>query len=188
MPPFLHGKDPGRAWQWLALFWGTQKVQAWRDLLMRDSVINAHQIYNLLTVALDVRNYLDCGLAALRPVSVNEDETEMRIALHWLPLPKEFGEMTRTDLVPLTQNPLEEPRFRPTMTHGNNHPVYIVYGGGRTWEAVRSGHIFTVKTTNVEERPLPSFQLLELMWFLTRIATMEGKSHQENGFPPSQSS
>lgn len=39
---------------------------------------------------------------------------------------------------------------------------------------MRSGDIFTVTTDDPLNRPLPSWNLLLLMWHLTRIAAMQG--------------
>ncbi|CAG8266951.1 unnamed protein product [Penicillium salamii] len=88
---------------------------------MQGSVINAHQITNMLTITPSVRNYLNYGLVTLRLVWVNDDEAEVGIAFHWLPLPGESGEISQTHLLPFTKNPLEEPRFRPVLTPGSNH-------------------------------------------------------------------
>ena len=42
--------------------------------------------------------------------------------------------------------------------------------GGR----IRSGHCFELQTDDPVRRPLPSFRLLQLQWFLQRIAGMAG--------------
>ena len=39
---------------------------------------------------------------------------------------------------------------------------------------IKSGDIFELKTDDAIARPLPSFQLLEMQWFLTRIVGMAG--------------
>jgi hypothetical protein len=42
------------------------------------------------------------------------------------------------------------------------------------WPPVTSGDIFELKIDNPEIRPLPSFQILEMQWFLQRVLGMAG--------------
>lgn len=39
---------------------------------------------------------------------------------------------------------------------------------------IKSGDSFELKTNDVTKKPLPSFKLLELQWFLTRVMGMAG--------------
>ena len=41
-------------------------------------------------------------------------------------------------------------------------------------EVISPGHVFTVRTNDKEKQPLPSMELLELRWHLSRIAAMQG--------------
>jgi hypothetical protein len=41
-------------------------------------------------------------------------------------------------------------------------------------ERIKSGDFFELKTDDAIERPLPSFKLLEMQWFLTRVVGMAG--------------
>ena len=41
-------------------------------------------------------------------------------------------------------------------------------------ERIKSGNFFELKTDDAIERPLPSFKLLEMQWFLTRVVGMAG--------------
>ena len=43
-----------------------------------------------------------------------------------------------------------------------------------TNKRIKSGDIFELKTDNAIARPLPSFKLLEMQWFLTRVVGMAG--------------
>ena len=44
----------------------------------------------------------------------------------------------------------------------------------RTDKRIKSGDFFKLKTDDAEARPLPSFALLEMQWFLTRVVGMAG--------------
>lgn len=48
-----------------------------------------------------------------------------------------------------------------------------------TRQPIRSWFIFKVTTTDPENQPLPSFELLSLRWNLSRIAAMQGEIEEE---------
>lgn len=43
---------------------------------------------------------------------------------------------------------------------------------------MKSGRIFTIKTDDPQNQPLPSFELLDLLWKLTRIRAMRGAADE----------
>ncbi|CAG8428218.1 unnamed protein product [Penicillium salamii] len=166
---------------WLQIFWGEEKANEWKGLILRDDeTVGVHRVCNLMTLDSVLRTYWDEGLVAFRPVSVNKDQTEMQIAIHWLPLRKYLDEenMRRRDKVILTENPLKDRRFLPKRTPGEGYYLCVFEEDG-TPVSISSGHIFTVKTTDSKERPLPSFELLELRWHLSRIGAMQGSPKDE---------
>ncbi|CAG8014106.1 unnamed protein product [Penicillium salamii] len=166
-------------WFWLEGFWGEEKVAKWQELLVEGSGMNVNQVYNLITLDLHIHKYWDQGLVALRPVWRNEDETEMQIAVHWLPAQRNFGGMSPSDYVPINTHPLQHEVFRPYETPGDNHYIHACREDGSIF-MVTSGDIFTLKTTNRKEQPLPSFELLELRWHLSRIAVMQGRDEDKD--------
>lgn len=65
----------------------------------------------------------------------------------------------------------------PTKDLDHNEGAFDVAGDTVLFNArkcIKSGDIFELKTDDVEARPLPSFKLLEVQWFLTRIVGMAG--------------
>ena len=48
-----------------------------------------------------------------------------------------------------------------------------------TEQLIGSGDIFTITTDNKVERPLPSMDLLEMLWILKRIAAIQGAAETE---------
>lgn len=45
-------------------------------------------------------------------------------------------------------------------------------------EAIASGDVFTVTTSDPETMPLPSWALLETQWFLRQVAGMSGATEE----------
>jgi hypothetical protein len=100
----------------------------------------------------------------------------MHIALHWLPmLPPS---VKRSDYVSATENPFnggtQDITTLPT--------ARILYNWERKVE-MQSGDVFTVTTDDPLNRPLPSWDLLLLIWHLTRIAAMQGAGEDSDDDP-----
>ncbi|KAF4631716.1 hypothetical protein G7Y89_g6415 [Cudoniella acicularis] len=51
--------------------------------------------------------------------------------------------------------------------------------GPQDFRLLKSGDIFEIKTDDAEVRPLPSFKLLEMQWFLQRVIGMAGAADVE---------
>ncbi|OQD69791.1 hypothetical protein PENPOL_c002G00700 [Penicillium polonicum] len=167
-------------WPWLQAFWGEEKVNKLQSLLLsEEGTMDMERLYNRITLEIHVHRYWDRAMCALRPIWVNEDRTEMQIAFHWLPLKENIpgaAKHLRSDFVSTTENPYQDPKYRPRETPGGNNVVFHTETGAR----ISSGYVFTVKTDNKRERPLPSMELLEIRWHLSRIACMQGNAEDED--------
>ncbi|CAG8176549.1 unnamed protein product [Penicillium salamii] len=120
------------------------------------------QMYNRITVDSQIHTYWNAGLVALRLVNRNEDETEMKFALHWFHDRQELNDI-----------------FRPNQTFGNNLYIHTSHEDGSMF-MVTSGGFFALKTTDKEKYPLPLFELLESRWHLSRISVMQGSDEDED--------
>ncbi|KAJ6185839.1 hypothetical protein N7519_007140 [Penicillium mononematosum] len=141
-------------WNWLTGFWGEEKVSRLQSLLLSEGTMDMERLYNRITLEV-------------------MDRTEMQISLHWLPLKENMpgvAKHARFDLVSTLESPYQDPKYRPCETPGRNNVVFHTETGVR----ITSGYVFTVKTDNKDEWPLPSMELLELRWHLSRIAHMQG--------------
>ncbi|KAJ5817237.1 hypothetical protein N7447_009470 [Penicillium robsamsonii] len=74
------------------------------------------------------------------------------------------------------ENPYQDPKYQPRGNPGNNNVLFHTVTGVR----IHSGYVFTVKTDNKDQQPLPSMELLELRWHLSRIACMQGRGKDED--------
>ncbi|KAJ5890158.1 hypothetical protein N7504_010968 [Penicillium tannophilum] len=170
-------------WNHLRAFWGQTQTQKWEaELLQSSYTINTEFTANMMTLSKQVNAYWRCAMCAFRPVSVNEAQTVMHIALHWLPMLQ--PSVKRSDYVSPTENPFSgDTQEVMTMT---TLPTARI--GLYNWERkveIRSGDIFTVTTDDPLHRPLPSWDLLLLMWHLTRIAAMQGAGEDSDDDLPS---
>lgn len=80
----------------------------------------------------------------------------------------EFTPVMDLSTLPFSTEGLDRSRSEEGLGHGMyNH---------RTARTLKSGDLIEMHTTDAIERPLPSFQLLELQWFLQRIIGMAGSA------------
>ncbi|TVY91923.1 hypothetical protein LAWI1_G004437 [Lachnellula willkommii] len=159
-------------WHMLKNFWPKEKVAAWEaeifPLGTHGSGIETAR--NLITISKDTHNLWNRGAFALKPISKSEDDTALIIQFFW--------QSKQKDIQP-TMNLLTTPHS----TKDLDSNIGAFESNGRSFLAdfrktplqkVKSGDIFEVKTDDPEARPLPSFALLEMQWYLQRITGMAG--------------
>ncbi|KAI1835431.1 hypothetical protein DTO027I6_2812 [Penicillium roqueforti] len=167
--------DGNSVWNFLRTFWSEEKVDAWEQALMPGGVlVSTERVCNLITLDLTAHDQWDRGLIAFRPISVNEEETEMRIAFHWLPF--RSATIARNDRMPPAAVRDMGPGTPPSRSPGRFNYFFDM----ETLEVISSGHVFTVRTNDKEKQPLPSMELLELRWHLSRIAAMQGGADEDD--------
>ncbi|CAI7670572.1 unnamed protein product [Penicillium bialowiezense] len=155
------------AWVRLRFYWTEEKVNEWRRQLEEGALINTEKIYNMITLDAQVQEYWDRGLIAFRPVRVNRDQTEMQIAFYWLSNKECLGNIWQHQSVSLELSAFERPRYEDP--EGDKVIIHA-----ETGKKICSGDVFTVRTDDKEHHPLPSFELLEMRWHLSRMAAMMG--------------
>lgn len=105
---------------------------------------------------------------------MNEGETCIEAALHWLPL--RHKAILQRDMLAIEEHPYPEHTMGFTDSPGENLFLFDL----NTKQVLPSGHIFQIQTDDPEKRPLPSFSLLEMQWHLTRIVAMQGASESDD--------
>ncbi|CAG8428281.1 unnamed protein product [Penicillium salamii] len=118
--------------------------------------------------------YWDCARIAFKPISVNPERTEMLLSFHWLPFPDDIGTVSTNQPSIITTNPYQGG----FLSEPSEHRHCLFHTVDR--EVLRSGYMFTVKPTDPTELPLPSLELLQLRWHLSRIAAMQGRDEDED--------
>ncbi|KAJ5629277.1 hypothetical protein N7528_002934 [Penicillium herquei] len=176
VPHKLHKCPLGEIWSLLQNFWGDKKVEAWQEAIVGpNDRFDTERVTNMISLNSLVHTYWDQSLCAFRPVWVADDQLSMGLSFHWLPI----ASGKPTDLVRIDRNPYgaeSETKEAYKKTPGQNLKVFDY----QTEQVIESGTIFTVTTTDKVERPLPSKELLELLWILKRIAAMRGAAEDED--------
>jgi hypothetical protein len=72
-------------WNHLKIFWPKEKVTAWTAELFPRGIneIGVDRIYNLVILSSNAYGYWNRGAFALKPISVNEDKTTLKVKFFW---------------------------------------------------------------------------------------------------------
>jgi len=149
-------------WSHLRIFWSEEKVTAWEAKLFPQGIHEKghEEVYNLISLAPTVHAIWGRGLFALKPISESDDKKTLTVQFFWQE--KQKGPLPKMSLTttPISTQGLEQ-------TAG----VWLFDKNGKK---IQSGDCFELQTDDPIQKPLPSFELLELQWFLQRIQGMAG--------------
>jgi hypothetical protein len=72
-------------WNCLKLFWPEEKVAAWTAELFPQGIneIGVERVDNLITLSVSAHGYWNRGAFALKPISMNEDKTTLKVQFFW---------------------------------------------------------------------------------------------------------
>jgi hypothetical protein len=150
------------------MFWPEEKVAAWTAEIFPQGIneIGVERVDNLITLSKDAHNSWNRGAFALKPISINEDKTTLKIQFFWQK--KQNTQATMSLLTtPFSTESLNQNEG--AFEHGT-----IGLFDLNKRRLIESGDIFELRTDDAIARPLPSFRLLEMQWFLTRVVGMAG--------------
>lgn len=151
------------------MFWGKGKTERWRRAVFNDPTQPGKPVSdctNLICLRRDIRSAWSSGLFALRPVWVSEDNTEMEIEFYWQPKP----DHRLYDMLDVSKQPVSSKNV------SSVDRLIVVVGnrGESSYHAIESGYKFRMTTNDPIERPLPSFDLLDMQWHFTRMVSFCG--------------
>jgi hypothetical protein len=153
-------------WDHLKNFWSKEKVAAWEAELFPAGIceFGVERVYNLITLSRNAHDMWSRGAFALKPISESDDKMALEVQFFW----QEKQKDTQQTMSLLT---------RPSSTEGLDQNVGAFGGAARLSrndKRIKSGDYFKLQTDDPKIKPLPSFQLLELQWFLQCIQGMAG--------------
>jgi hypothetical protein len=157
-------------WDHLRNFWPEEKVAVWQAQLFPQGLSGVgaeERVDNRITLSKDAHEAWNKGAFALKPIS--EDGATLTVQFFW--------QKRQTDARP--------PMSLTTIPHSTENldafdKDFILT---RQRQYIRSGNIFELNTNDPVRMPLPSFALLELQWFLTRIVGMAGAGSSDEEAP-----
>jgi len=108
------------------------------------------------------------GAFALRPLDYNNDMTELEVEWYWQPTQDHRPD----DIVPLTKIPRSSRDLDHIVNRDGSICRLLFEPAPEEYTRMKSGRKLTLKTSDPLRLPLPSKELLELQWHLSRIVSM----------------
>ncbi|KAE8446026.1 hypothetical protein EG329_012665 [Mollisiaceae sp. DMI_Dod_QoI] len=156
-------------WDHLRNFWSQEKIDIWKAEIFPDGISEAgvERVYNLITLSVDVHRMWSRGAFALKPVLESDDKKTLEVQFFWQ------KKQTDTQTMSLLTTPFSTEGLDQNIgvfKEGTAAQLYNFNGK----KHIESGDYFKLQTDDPKTKPLPSFQLLEMQWFLQRVLGMAG--------------
>lgn len=149
-------------WAILDMFWSQDRVDAWYKAIF-PSGMNACN--NLISLTQTAHKWWGKAYFVLQPIELSEDNKRLTLRFIWLP------PTSRTKRF----NP-DRPSLQTYLDHGpGSSKLFNVL----TEKKICTGDTICLETDDPMLRPLPSFALLEMQWFLHRLAAMSGAAEPQ---------
>jgi hypothetical protein len=150
-------------------FWPEEKVAAWEAELFPRGIheMGIERVYNLITLSLGAHRCWNRGAFALKPISMYDNNTTLKVQFFWQKKKKDTQATMSLLTTPFSTEDLDH-------NEGAFDTSESVLFDIRRKKVIKSGEFFELKTDDAIERPLPSFKLLEMQWFLQRVVGMAG--------------
>ena len=162
MSRHLNQLDPAYdVWGILRIFWTQEKIAAWQARLCTTK--KTEFLENLIMMNKTAHSAWDKSHFALKPLPNECSDSMMKVEFHWLRVRK------HTSTVFLT----EEPDLPAHLPHGEGN---VKFWNCTTEQKVCSGDVITMTTKNSTTHPLPSLELLTMLWNLNRVAALSGSA------------
>jgi len=155
-------------WEHLKTFWSEEKVAAWEVELFSTGLSGTgdERIDNRITLSKMAHGQWNRGAFALKPISMSDENTTLKVQFFWQKKQPDIQATMSLLTIPLSTEDLNQNEG--AFDHGQTRLF------NREGKPIKSGDIFDLKTSDPIKKPLPSFKLLELQWFLMRVIGMAG--------------
>ncbi|KAJ5146330.1 uncharacterized protein N7515_000894 [Penicillium bovifimosum] len=160
-------------WKYVDVFWGHDTAERWEKAAFKnpnDPDAPVNDCTNMICLRKDLRAAWLDALFALRPVSLSTDKTEMIIEFYWQP---QYAHKSFENIPTIT-------RALPSERLIGMNGMVVMVGEGDQRRPIESGYRFKMATHNPETHPLPSWELLDMQWHLTRIVAMCSAARYNN--------
>ncbi|KAH8422324.1 HNH endonuclease signature motif containing protein [Aspergillus melleus] len=152
-------------WDMLKYFWSSTRIKTWKDKIFADPTQPRKQIdsiENQLCMSKDLHHLWTEGRFVLRPLEYNADKSVLEVEWHWQGRANHNGTVN-------VNTPIQSSRGLDDhlTVHGGSRKILIP-------SAIRTGDKFQLKTNDPVNLPLPSKELLDMQFVLSRIVNLSG--------------
>lgn len=158
-------------WKALSAFWSPGQIRTWESKIFRDPQHPAKPFdhcFNLICLEKGIHGMWGDGFIAFRPLHYHDDMKKLDIQLFWQP--NQGHELK--DRIPITKKAISSSGLSRSSRLDGTPTRRIAIGNDA--EFVKSGHIFTLSTHDPITHPLPSKEILDMQWHLTRVVSLSG--------------
>ncbi|KAF2804494.1 uncharacterized protein BDZ99DRAFT_341644, partial [Mytilinidion resinicola] len=148
-------------WRVLEMFWSKERVDAWHSAVFPHGT---EVCQNLICLAPHAHAYWAQAYFALKPIRISEDKKCLEVQLFWL--------------LQNARRPTVQVQTVPSLAALDLGPNSVKLFDNQTNQLISSGSEISLTTDDPVLRPLPDMALLEMQWFLHRIAAMSGAVEQ----------
>ncbi|KAL9113725.1 MAG: hypothetical protein Q9227_002170 [Pyrenula ochraceoflavens] len=154
-------------WAALEMFWTAERIEKWKKSLK----VNATEIVeNLICLSPNAHMYWTKACFALKPLKISDDHKRLDIQFFWLP----------TNRYERAKAIMDQPALLASSTDRGPNSVKLFNNINE--RKLRTGDKITLETDDTDKYPLPSFELLEMQWFLHRVAAMSAAAEPRDDF------
>ncbi|KAE8421407.1 hypothetical protein BDV36DRAFT_292333 [Aspergillus pseudocaelatus] len=146
-------------WRHLESFWHPERIARWKKTVMDPSGVKV--LENIMCLSRDSHGLWGKARFALQPLELSVDRKALAVRFFWIPVSKYMK----------TMGLKTTPFLPPNLGHTGQR---IRLFNCESEKPICSGDVITMKTSDPDEYPLPSFELLEMQWFLTRALGLSG--------------
>ena len=167
-------------WGLLENFWDADRIARWKREIFpdpHDPKTGVDGCFKLICLRADIHSLWNKGFFALKPLELSNDRKKLTVQFFWQP---QYNHRL-ADCIDLLKEPasskgLNEVKRLEILPNGTRteKPYYLSTHQGQ----IQSEDIFCLTTDDPEIRPLPSWHLLEMQWFLQRLTAMSGAGVQ----------
>ena len=148
------------------MFWSEERVDAWYNAIFPTGTEACH---NLMCLCPNAHKYWEKAHFALKPIRLSDDMKRLDIQFFWLAKGNHTSEVRILQRPPIPMDSDQGPNFT---------KLYNV----RADKKICSGDTISLETDDPVAHPLPDVRLLEMQWFLNRVAAMSGAAEPQDDF------
>ncbi|KAF2174333.1 hypothetical protein K469DRAFT_614878, partial [Zopfia rhizophila CBS 207.26] len=160
-------KREGSFWGILRMFWSKERVDAWYNAILP---LGTEVCQNLICLCPNAHKYWEKAYFALKPIRMSDDKKRLDIQFFWL--------SSNPHVHVLEVNILQVP----SLSASDQGPNLAKLFNHMDDTKIHSGCEISLETDDPVSRPLPDFRLLEMQWFLHRVAAISGAAEPQDDF------
>ena len=162
----IHPGGEPSFWDTLRTFWSQERVDAWYNGIFPQGT---EVCQNLICLAPNAHAYWERAHFALKPIRLSDDKKRLDVQFFWLSTNPYVPSVNVLNVPSLPANLDQGPKLAKLLNHETDAKIH-------------SGCEISLETDDPVSRPLPDFRLLEMQWFLHRVAAMSGAAESQTDF------